>query len=60
MRNEKGSRPRHCTICGKALIHHHVQLAFPFCSDACYWVQIRKVGKRMLERRRRKSKARYF
>ena len=60
MRNEKGSRPSHCTICGKALIWNRIRMAYPFCSDACYWVQIRKVGKRMLERRRRKSKARYF
>ena len=60
MRNEKGSRPRQCTICGKGLGQYQASISFPFCSDACYWVQIRKVGKRMLERRRRKSKARYF
>ena len=51
MRNENGSRPRQCTICGKSLNQYQASISFPFCSDACYWVQIRKVGKRMLERR---------
>ena len=51
MRYDFNEKRTHCVICGEKLGPHRKGTGFPFCGEECYWVQIRKVAKKMLERR---------